>query len=212
MIDLYAWTTPNGRKISVMLEEAQLDYRVHRVDIGKGEQFAADFLKISPNNKIPAIIDQDAAGGPLSIFESGAILIHLADRAGRFLAAEGRARSETLQWLFWQVGGFGPMLGQYRHFAHRAERGEEPADSYALSRFRDEAVRLFRVLETRLAASRYVGGEAISIADFAVYPWSVYVRDKLEADTGAHHPGVARWEAELALRPALSRGMASLAS
>lgn len=210
MIDLHAWTTPNGRKISIMLEEARLDYRLHLVDIGKGEQFAPDFLKISPNNKIPAIVDSSAPGGPLVIFESGAILVHLAGVSGQFLPSEPRARSEALQWLFWQVGGFGPMLGQYNHFRVRQDKGAEPADAYAVRRFTDEAARLFRVLETRLGASRHVGGPDISIADFAVYPWSVYVRSHLENATGAEHPNIARWEAELALRPALSRGMASL--
>jgi GSH-dependent disulfide-bond oxidoreductase len=212
MIDLYAWTTPNGRKMSVMLEETQLDYRVHRVDIGKGEQFAPDFLKISPNNKIPAIVDSDAPGGPLSVFESGAILTYLAERSGRFLPSDARGRAETLQWVFWQVGGFGPLLGQFNHFLHRAEKGVEPADVYALQRFTDEAARLFRVLEMRLSATPHVAGDAFSIADIAIYPWSVYIRPRLEAATATRHPNIARWEGELALRPALARGMASLAS
>lgn len=206
MIDLYAWTTPNGRKISVMLEEARLDYRVHRVDITKGEQFAADFLKLSPNNKIPAIVDPDAEGGPLSLFESGAILVYLAERSGQFLPADRRGRAETLQWLFWQVGGFGPMLGQFGHFLAR----KDDADAYALKRFTDEAARLFRVLETRLGASAHVAGPDFTIADIAIYPWSAYVRQRLETATGAPHPNIARWEEALALRPALARGMASL--
>jgi GST-like protein len=201
MIDFYTWTTPNGRKVAIMLEEALLDYRAHPVDISKGQQFEPAFLKVSPNNKIPAIVDHDVPGGPVSVFESGAILVHLAEKAGRFLPA-GAARATTLQWLFWQVGGFGPMLGQFYHFARRTDDG----DAYARTRFSDEAERLYGVLDRRLAEAEFVAGD-YSIADMAIYPWSAAMRRSVERATGESFAHVARWEEEVGRRPAVGRGM-----
>ncbi len=206
MIDLYAANTMNNRKITVMLEEAALDYAIHPVDIRKDEQFAPAFLAISPNNKTPAIVDRAAEGGPLSVFESGAILIYLAEKTGQFLPAAPRERTEVIQWLMWQMGGFGPMLGQYEYFDHYAKT----PNPGALERYRNEAQRLFGVLDRRLGASPFAGGASYSIADMAIYPWSVLVRPTLEEQTGARFANVAAWEAKLALRPALGRGMAAL--
>jgi GSH-dependent disulfide-bond oxidoreductase len=208
MIDVHTWKTPNGRKIAIMLEEARLDYQVKLVDITRNEQFGPAFLKISPNNKIPAIVDHDAPGGPLTICESGAILLHLAERAGMFLSSDARVRASELQWLFWQVGGFGPMLGQFSHFAGR----KDAVDPYPLKRFTDEAARLFGVLDRRLGETEHVGGPAYSVADMAIYPWSVYARARLETAASTGFSNVARWEAQLAQRPALGRGMASLST
>lgn len=206
MIDLYAANTMNNRKIAVMLEEAALDYAIHRVDIGKGEQFAPAFLAISPNNKTPAIVDRDAEGGPLAVFESGAILIYLAEKTGRFLPATPRERTEVIQWLMWQMAGFGPMLGQFEHFLEYAKT----PNPGALDRYRTEALRLFGVLDRRLQASPFAGGASYSIADMAIYPWSVLVRPKLGEGAGDAFAAVAAWEAKLALRPALGRGMSAL--
>lgn len=201
MIDLYTWTTPNGRKVSIALEEMGLAYSVHPVDIQKGDQFAPDFLKISPNNKIPAIVDRETGA---SVFESGAILIHLAERSGQFLPAGGPARAKVLEWLFWQIGGYGPMLGQLGHFT-RAAPEKIP---YAIDRFSVEAKRLFGVLDRRLAEAPYLGG-AYSIADMAVYPWTPYALAGLKTtipDFSAPH--VERWAADVGARPAVIRGMA----
>jgi GST-like protein len=165
MIDLYYWTTPNGHKITLFLEEAGLPYRVVPVNIGKGEQFAADFLKISPNNRIPAIVDQAPAdgGAPIALFESGAILLYLADKSGRFIAPDPRGRAETLQWLFWQMGGLGPMAGQTHHFTQYAPE-KVP---YAIERYTKETARLYAVLNKRLADREFVAG-AYSIADIGL--------------------------------------------
>jgi GST-like protein len=206
MIDLYAANTMNNRKIAVMLEEAALDYRVRRVDLGKGEQFAPDFLALSPSNKTPAIVDHDAPGGPLSVFESGAILIYLAEKTGRFLPADIRGRTGVIQWLMWQMAGFGPMLGQFNHFLTYAKT----PNPGALERYEAESLRLFGVLDRQLAAAPYAAGSAYSIADMAIYPWSVLIRPLLEPRTGQAFPAVAAWEAKLALRPALGRGMSAL--
>lgn len=208
MIDLYTWTTPNGRKISVALEEMGLAYTVRPVNIGKGEQFAPDFLAVSPNNKIPAIVDHDAPGGPLSVFESAAILTYLAAKTGQFLPKDGPERYKVLEWLAWQVGGLGPMLGQLGYFATKATE-KVP---HAIDRFTEESVRLLTVMDRRLADSPYLGGEAYSIADMAAYPWGVaaafgYLKAPLapatEGMTGLH-----RWLAEIRRRPAVERGMA----
>src|SRR5690625_3618991 len=169
MIELYTAPTPNGWKISVMLEECGLPYRVHWIDIGRGEQFTEDFLRISPNNRIPAIVDTEPADGgePLSIFESGAILIYLAEKSGQFLPADARERSSVVQWLMWQMAGLGPMLGQHGHFKlYAPER-----IAYATSRYRKEALRLYGVLDTRLRDNAYLAGDAYSIADMAAFPW-----------------------------------------
>ncbi|WP_174873571.1 glutathione S-transferase family protein [Vogesella oryzae] len=203
MIDLYTWGTPNGKKVSIALEELGLAYRVIPVDIHHNQQFAPDFLKISPNNKIPAIVDHDGPGGaPLALFESGAILIYLAEKCGQLLAADGAARYQTLQWLMFQMGGFGPMLGQAHHFLRYAP---EPVP-YAQKRYHDETLRLYRVLDTQLAGNRFVTGNDYSIADIAIYPWAA--RHEWHHVDLAAFPNVARWYAELGARPAVQRGMA----
>jgi GSH-dependent disulfide-bond oxidoreductase len=207
MIEFYAADTPNNRKIAIMLEEAELDYEVRPVDLKRGEQRSEAFLAISPNNKTPAIIDRDADGGALAVFESAAILIYLAERSGRFLPDAARERSQALQWLIWQCAGFGPMLGQLEHFALHAKE-QVP---YALARFSTEAARLFGVLDRRLAECPYAGGSAYSIADMAIYPWSVLMRAHVEGGGGRTFAHVAAWETQLQQRPALSRGMTALA-
>jgi GST-like protein len=206
MIDLYTWATPNGRKISIMLEELGLDYRVHPVDIGQNQQFAPDFLTISPNNKIPAIVDQDAPGGPQSVFESGAILVYLAEKTGKLLASSGPARVAALEWVFWQVGGLGPMAGQLSYFALRAA---EPSE-LAIDRFGDEVRRLLGVMEGRLEKHPYLAGEAYSIADIASYAWTraaLETLEKIQPDKPAL-PAVRRWLKTVGERPAVVRGMA----
>ncbi len=203
MIDLYTWTTPNGRKVSIMLEELGLDYRVHPINIGKGEQFAPDFLKISPNNRIPAIVDSDGPGGkPLALFESGAILIYLADKTGRFYPTEPVARYTVLQWLMWQMGGFGPMLGQAHHFRRAAP---EPIP-YAIDRYTNEAKRLYGVIDGRLGEAEYLGGDEYTIADIITYPWTA--RHEWHAVDLAEFPSVKRWYDQVGARPAVQRGMA----
>jgi len=207
MITLYTWTTPNGRKIPVALEEMGLPYEVRTVNIGANEQFAAAFLAVSPNNKIPAIVDHGAAGGPVSVFESGAILVYLAEKSGMLLPSTGAARAKVLEWLFWQVGGIGPMLGQLFYFAVRAPEKLPPA----IARFQDEANRLFGVMERRLAEAPYLGGDAYSIADIATYPWVSAAIPLVRAGGGealGPLPCVDRWLAELGARPAVQRGMA----
>ena len=164
MIELYTWTTPNGRKASIMLEEVGLPYRVHPINLGKNEQFDPAFLKISPNNKIPAIVDEDAPGGPLAVFESGAILIYLAEKTGRLLAKEGAERYHALEWLNWQMGGIGPMFSQLGFFAVRST-DKAPL---AITRFTEEGQRLLTVLDRQLQANVYLAGEDYTIADIAV--------------------------------------------
>jgi GST-like protein len=208
MITLYTWTTPNGRKPAIMLEELGSDYEVKGINIGKDEQFAPDFLKVSPNNKIPAIVDHDAEGGPLSIFESGAILTYLAEKSGRFLAPSGHARFKTLEWLHWQIGGLGPMLGQLGYFANRAPE-KVPL---AIDRFKDECGRLLRVMNGRLAETEYLGGD-YSIADIACYPWMVAATTMLAeplANALERAPAVQSWLERVGERPAVQKGMAVL--
>ena len=204
MIDLYTAATPNGQKIHIMLEETALPYRLRWVDIGKGDQFEPDFLAISPNNKIPAIIDDEGPDGALvSVFESGAILLYLAEKTGRFVSSDAHIRLEVLQWLFWQMGGFGPMLGQAHHFNRYAPE----RIAYAMARYTDEAGRLYGVLNRRLAEREFVAGP-YSIADMAVFPWCrLYRRQGLEIDD---FPNVKRWFATVAARPAVAKDMAKL--
>ncbi|MFC3531691.1 glutathione S-transferase N-terminal domain-containing protein [Vogesella facilis] len=203
MIDLYTWGTPNGKKISIALEELGLAYRVIPVNIGQNEQFAPDFLNISPNNKIPAIVDHDGPGAaPLALFESGAILVYLAEKCGQLLPPAGVERYQTLQWLMFQMGGFGPMLGQAHHFLRYAP---EPVP-YAQKRYHDETLRLYGVLDRQLATQHYVAGAHYSIADIAIYPW--VARHEWHHVELAAFPQVARWYAELGARPAVQRGMA----
>jgi GSH-dependent disulfide-bond oxidoreductase len=196
MIDLYTWSTPNGRKVSIMLEECGLPYTVHAIDINKDEQFQPHFLKISPNNRIPAIVDQDTG---IAVFESGAILQCLADKTGKFWSAEPKARWAAAQWLMWQMGGAGPMLGQVHHFA-KFNPGKAP---YAEERFLKEAKRLYGVMDRRLAEAEYLAG-AYSIADMATWPW--ISRFEWQQIDMAQFPHVARWYKAIAARPAVQRG------
>ncbi len=206
MIEVYSWPTPNGHKVHVMLEECGLPYRAIPVNIGAGEQFAPSFLAISPNNKIPALTDPDGPdGAPISVFESGAILLYLAGKTGRFLPEATRQRYEVLQWLMFQMGGLGPMLGQAHHFRIYAPENVP----YAIERYTNEAKRLYSVLDRRLAKSRYVGGPAYSIADIAVFPW---LRSwKQQGIDWNDHPHVKGWFDEIAARPAVVRGVEVLA-
>ena len=205
-IDLYTWPTPNGHKIHIMLEEVGLPYTVHAIDIGAGDQFEADFLKISPNNKMPAIVDPDGPDGkPLSVFESGAILIYLANKTGQLFPDEPHARYDTLQWLMWQMGGLGPMLGQAHHFRQYAP---ETID-YAVDRYTNEAKRLYGVLDTRLGEARYLAGDEYSIADIAAWPWTRFP-ERQGVDRN-DYPNFVRWFDEIAERPAVKRGIEVLA-
>ena len=200
MIELHTWNTPNGRKISVALEEMGLPYSVHPVDISKDEQFKPAFLEISPNNRIPAIIDPDGPGGsPISIFESGAILLYLGEKTGKFLPTDLRQRIPVLEWLMWQMGGFGPMPGQVHHFltVNEADR------AYGLARYTKETLRLYGVLDRRLAKVEFVAG-AISIADFAIVGWA-WRHERHKVDL-ADFPNVKRWYETLMARPATKKG------
>jgi len=200
MIDLYYWTTPNGHKITMFLEEAGLPYRIIPINIGKGEQFAPDFLAIAPNNRIPAIVDTDPTGGgaPIALFESGAILLYLAEKSGKLLPADVRGRAEVTQWLFWQMGGLGPMAGQNHHFSAYAPE----KIPYAIDRYTKETNRLYGVLNRRLADRPFVAGE-YSIADIASYPWIVpYERQGQNLEDFAH---LKRWFEAIRDRPATGR-------
>ena len=200
-IELHTWNTPNGRKISVALEEMGLPYSVHTVNISQNEQFRPDFLKISPNNRIPAIIDPDGPGGaPISVFESGAILLYLGEKTGKFLPADLRARVPVLEWLMWQMAGFGPMPGQVHHFL----TVENPTDQkYGLARYLKETLRLYGVLDRRLAMVDYVAGD-ISVADFAILGWA-WRHERHQVDL-AEFPNVKRWYDQIMTRPATQRG------
>ncbi|MCC7348707.1 MAG: glutathione S-transferase N-terminal domain-containing protein [Variibacter sp.] len=200
MIDLYYWTTPNGHKITMFLEEAGLKYNTIPINIGKGEQFKPDFLKVSPNNRIPALVDHEPKGGgaPVSVFESGAMLVYLAEKTGKFLPAGGPARYDVLQWLFWQMAGLGPMSGQNNHFSNYASDKIQ----YAMDRYRNEVNRLYGVMNTRLADRAFLGGE-YSIADMACYPWVVpWERQGQKIDDFPH---LKRWLDAIAERPATKR-------
>jgi GST-like protein len=204
MIDLYYWPTPNGHKITLFLEEAGLPYTIRRVDIGKGEQFAPEFLAISPNNKMPAIVDRDPPGGgaPLSVFESGAILFYLARKTGKFMATDPRGTVTCLEWLFWQMGGLGPMTGQYGHFTVYASE----KIPYAIERYTREARRLLGVLDKRLHGREYICGNEYSIADMACYPW-IDPYEKAPLDLTAYAE-VRRWRETIRARPATARAYA----
>ncbi len=206
MIEVYSWATPNGHKVHIMLEECGLPYRVIPVNIGAGEQFRPEFLEISPNNKIPAIVDpQGPEGGPISLFESGAILIYLAAKAGRFMPESINARYEVLQWLMFQMGSIGPMLGQVHHFRVYASQKIE----YAIERYTNEARRLYGVMDKRLARSRYIGGPEYTIADIAIFPWlRSWKNQGIDWDDYPHLRG---WFDEIAGRPAVMRGVQILA-
>jgi GSH-dependent disulfide-bond oxidoreductase len=202
MIDLYTWATPNGHKVSIMLEEIALGYRVHPIDIGNDEQFAPDYVAINPNGKIPTIVDQEGpGGGPFTVFESGAILIYLAEKTGRFLSPDPRQRSQAIQWLMFQVGGIGPMFGQAQHFRRFAP---QPLP-YAIERYSKEAARLYGVLDKRLGADEFLAGSGYSIADIATYPW--VTRHEWQGVSLGDYPNVRRWCVTVGQRPAVQRGM-----
>ncbi|GAB7542932.1 glutathione binding-like protein [Cupriavidus sp. 8B] len=205
MIELYTWGTPNGRKVSIALEELAMPYNVHSVDIMNGSQFAAGFLALNPNNKIPVIQDSDGPDGrAVTLFESGAILVYLADKAQQLLPEAGIARYHTIQWLMFQMGGVGPMFGQTHHFRRYAAQ-----EKYSLDRFTAETHRLYGVLNNRLAQSEFVAGEAYSIADIAIYPW--IARFELHQIDWGTVPHVKRWYDAVGARPAVRRGMKVLA-
>ena len=206
MIELYSWATPNGHKIHIMLEECGLPYLVHPIDIGAGEQFDPQFLEISPNNKIPAIVDPDGPdGAPISLMESGAILLYLASKTGRFLPASTRDKFIALEWLMFQMGGVGPMLGQVHHFRVYAP---DKID-YAINRYTNEAKRLYGVMNSRLAKSTYIAGAEYTIADIAIFPW---LRSwKNQGIDWADYPHLKGWFDEIAARPAVKRGVEVLA-
>jgi len=204
MIDLYYWTTPNGHKISLFLEEAGLPYNVHPINISQGEQFQPHFLKIAPNNRIPAIVDHEPADGgePLSLFESGAILLYLAEKTGKFLPQDLRGRQTALQWLFWQMGGLGPMAGQNHHFSQFAPE----KIPYAIKRYIDETARLYGVLNKQLADNEFVAGSEYSIADMTIYPW--IVSHKWQSQNLEDFPHVQRWFNHIKDRPATVKAYA----
>ncbi len=210
MIDVYSWATPNGHKVHIMLEETGLEYRVHPVDIGAGDQFQPDFLAISPNNKIPAIVDPEGPrredGKPFSLFESGAILIYLAAKTGKFMPEDLAARYDVLQWVMFQMGGLGPMLGQAHHFRIYAPEKLE----YAINRYTNEAKRLYNVMDAQLGKTEYLAGDDYTIADIAAFPWTrSWQNQGIDLDT---LPNVKRWHEAIAARPAVKRGVEVLAS
>jgi len=197
VIDLYTWTTPNGRKVSIMLEETGLPYRVISIDITNNQQFEADFLKISPSAKIPAIVDHDAG---ISLMESGAILIYLAEKTGKFLPGSGEARARTFEWLMFQMGNVGPMLGQTHHFV----KFNPGVSEYASERYKNEAIRIYGVLDKRLRENPYLAGDEYSIADIATWPW--VSRFEWQQIDLAKFSSLCRWYEEIATRPAVQRG------
>jgi GST-like protein len=197
MIDLYSWTTPNGFKAAIMLEETGLPYEVHPIDISEGDQHDPDYLKINPNNKIPTIVDRDAGR---SVMESGAILLYLAEKSGKFMPEDEDSRWRAIEWLMWQMGGFGPMLGQAHHFLH-FNRGKAP---YAEERYAKEAKRLYGVLDKRLGEAEYLAGDDYSVADIATFPWSV--SHEWQGIDLHDYPNVLRWYREIAARPAVQKG------
>ena len=203
MIDVHYWTTPNGHKITIFLEEADVEYKIIPVNIGKGEQFKAEFLAVSPNNRIPAIVDHNPPDGgkPISVFESGAILFYLANKTGKFIAKDMRERMQTLEWLFWQMGGLGPMAGQYNHFGNYAQE-KLP---YAIDRYRNEVNRLYGVMNKRLADRPFLAGE-YSIADMACYPW--VVPWERQGQKLSDFPHLKRWFEAIEARPAVKRAYA----
>lgn len=206
MIDLYTWPTPNGHKIHIMLEECQLPYRVHAVNIGKGDQFQPDFLKISPNNKIPALVDSDGPDGkPISIFESGAMLVYLAAKTGRFMPKSDRAKYEVLQWLMFQMGGVGPMLGQAHHFRIYAPEKIE----YGIQRYTNEAKRLYGVMDKQLQSQPWIAGKHYSIADIAIFPWLRSWQN--QGIDWADYPHLKAWFDRISARKAVQKAVQVLA-
>lgn len=206
MIDVYSWATPNGHKVHIMLEECGLPYQIHAINIGRGDQFTSAFLAISPNNKIPAIVDSDGPDGKaISLFESGAILLYLAGKTGKFLPKSDRDKYKVLEWLMFQMGSIGPMFGQAHHFRQYAP---EKID-YAITRYTNEANRLYGVMDKQLAKHAYMAGRSYSIADIAIYPWTrSYANQGVDL---ASYPNVRRWFDELSARPAVQKGLTLLA-
>ncbi len=204
MIDLYYWTTPNGHKVTMFLEEAEIPYRIVPINIGKGDQFQPEFLQIAPNNRIPAIVDTEPAGGgdPISVFESGAILLYLAEKTGKCIPSDLRGRVETLQWLFWQMGGLGPMAGQNHHFNIYAPE----KIPYAINRYVNETGRLYGVLNKRLSDRPFIAGELYTIADMASYPWIVPY--KAQGQNLEDFPHLKRWFESILSRPSTVRAYA----
>lgn len=204
MIDLYYWTTPNGHKVTMFLEEAEIPYRIVPINIGKGDQFQPEFLQIAPNNRIPAIVDTEPAGGgdPISVFESGAILLYLAEKTGKCIPSDLRGRVETLQWLFWQMGGLGPMAGQNHHFNIYAPE----KIPYAINRYVNETGRLYGVLNKRLSDRPFIAGELYTIADMASYPW--IVPHKAQGQNLEDFPHLKRWFESIQSRPSTVRAYA----
>ena len=201
MIDLYYWPTPNGHKVTIALEEMGLEYSIKPVNIGKGDQFEPDFLAFSPNNRMPAMIDPDGPDGkPISVFESGAILLYLAAKTGQLMPVDSRAQTQVQEWLMWQMGGFGPMLGQAHHFNFYAPSRID----YAIKRYSDEANRLYGVMDKRLSENPFIAGESYSIADIAILPWTrSYKRQNVDIDA---YPRVKAWRKKLLTRPAVQAG------
>jgi GSH-dependent disulfide-bond oxidoreductase len=207
MIDVYSWPTPNGHKVHIMLEECGFEYAAHPINIGGGDQFSSEFLAISPNNKIPAIVDSDGPGGtPISLFESGAILVYLASKAGKLLGDTDREKYNTLQWLMFQMGGIGPMLGQAHHFRIYAPE----KIGYAIERYTNEAQRLYGVLDRQLAKTAYLAGDTYTIADIASFPWTRSYKN--QGITLEDFPHVQRWFDAISARPAVQRGVTVLAN
>ena len=206
MIDVYSWPTPNGHKVHITLEETGLKYRVHGINIRQGDQFRPEFLRISPNNRIPAIVDPDGPGGkPVSLFESGAILLYLASKTGKLLPVDMQERWTCMQWLMWQMGGVGPMFGQATHF----RRYSKEKLQYPIERYTNEANRLTRILDRRLGEAPYVAGDDYSIADIAIFPWMRGAENR-GVNLG-EYPNVRRWFDEISVRPAVQRGVKVLA-
>jgi len=207
MIDLYSWPTPNGMKVSIMLEEVGLPYEAHPINIGQGDQFTPEFLAISPNNRIPAIVDHEGPDGePISIFESGAILMYLAEKTGKLWPQDGPEKWTTVEWLMWQMGGFGPMLGQAHHFRQYAPE----TIPYAVDRYTNESGRLYNVLDKRLGQAAYLAGDSYTIADIATFPWSRSIERQGHALDD--YPNVKRWFEAINDRPAVQRGLKVLAN
>lgn len=205
MIDFYYWPTPNGWKVSILLEELGVPYTTHILNITKGEQFAPEFLKISPNNRMPAIVDNDVAGEPVSVFESGAIMFYLAEKTGRFMSSDPILRKETLEWLFWQTGNQGPMAGQHSHF-HNYAAEEVRKQGYAFERYRTETYRNIGVLERRLEGRDWIVGDDYSIADMIAWPWVLI--SKAVGMPLDDYPSVTDWRTRIKERPAVQRGVA----
>lgn len=203
MFDVFFWPTGNGKKVTIMMEECGFEYRIIPINIGKGDQHAPEYMKINPNGKMPAIIDRDAEGGPLPIFESGAILIYLAEKAGKLLPRDTRERMNVLQWLFWQVGGLGPMAGQAHFYLHYSDVKHEEG----MRRFGNEVARLYRVLDRQLAGNEYVAGNNYSIADIATWPW--IFRHEWQRQNLDDYPHVKRWFTAVGERPAVQTGAAA---